>query len=82
MMVTLKIFGTMRVKTGVGELSLKAGRIETMLPTVIENSKLSSKVKVKDLRECIVMKNGIQCDMKTEARDGDTVVLLSPSGGG
>lgn len=81
-MVTLKIFGTMRLKTGVGEMTLKPGPVKSYLPGIIENSKPSSRVRARDLHECVVMINGTQRDMNTITKDGDEVVFLSPSGGG
>ena len=83
-MVTVKLFGALRLRSGLKEYQLEAGSLDELYAQLAEISTRtgSEPVTVKDLRACIVMINGKQCRPRHALADGDAVVLLTPASGG
>lgn len=84
-MVTVKLFGTLRLDSGVRELTAEADSVRTLYPFVlaeIRKQKPDSGVTEKTLRSCLVAVNGEQVSPRAKLRDGDTVYLFPATAGG
>ena len=84
-MVKVKLFGTLRLDTGLKELSLDAATVRELYPLLLAEAKKanpSTKVSAADIDGCIVMINGVQGKKTSRLKDGDTVMLMSPVCGG
>ena len=84
-MVTVKLFGTLRLNTGVKELTAEADTIRALYPLVlaeIRKQKPDSGITEKTLKSCLVAVNGKQVTPRTKLRDGDTVYLFPAAAGG
>ena len=83
-MITVKLFGALRLRSGLKEYQLEAENLNALYTQLSEISKNKGMeaVSVKELRDCIVMINGKQCKPHHALSDGDTVVLLTPASGG
>ena len=83
-MVTVKLFGALRLRSGLKEYQLEARDLNELYAQLakISDGIGMEPVTVKDLRTCIVMINGKQCRPHHSLADGDTVVLLTPASGG
>lgn len=77
-MIHVKLFGVLRLKTGLKEINMEADTLPEVFRLLSEKTGWSEK----DFHNCIVMINGIPAKKKTALKDGDSLVLLSPSGGG
>jgi molybdopterin converting factor small subunit len=77
-MVTIKIYGTLRLKCGLGYM-------ETYTDTIKDACRLLSLATgtpEKEFRHCNFAVNGKKVGIGTKLSDGDELVLLAPSGGG
>ena len=84
-MVTVRLFGLLRLDTGIKEFSADAGSVRALYPLLIQEAKKrdpGSKIRTSDIDGCIVMVNGTQGKKSTKLKDGDTVILMSPVSGG
>ena len=84
-MVTVKLFGLLRLDTGIKEMTAEAASVRALYPVLIqetEKRKPGFKLKKADLDGCIVMVNGVQKTKNTRLKAGDTVILMSPVSGG
>ena len=83
-MVSVKLFGALRLRSGLKEYQLEAKNLDELYAQLAEISAHSGgePVTVKDLRDCIVMINGKQCRPHHTLSNGDAVVLLTPASGG
>lgn len=84
-MVTVKLFGTLRVDSGVKEFSAEAESVRELYPLILQEirtEKPDSNVTEKTLRACLVAVNGKQVSPRTKLRDGDTVYLFPAVAGG
>lgn len=83
-MVNVKLFGALRLRSGLKEYQLEAKNLNELYSKLAEISAGlgMEPVTVKDLRACIVMINGKQCRPHHPLADGDNVVLLTPASGG
>ena len=84
-MVKVKIFGLLRMDTGLKELELEAQTVRALYPQILAAAKSANpttKVKRKDIDGCIIMINGVQSKKSSPLADGDTVMLMSPVCGG
>ena len=82
-MVTVKLFGTLRLDSGVKELYVSSIR-ELYMPvlTEIQRQNTDSNVTEAALRSCLVAVNGVQTTPRAKLRDGDTVYFFSAVAGG
>ena len=84
----MRLFGLLRLDTGIKELSVEAGEARDVrsligiLARETAERKPDSGIETADFNGCIVIINGVQKSKDTKLRDGDDVVLLSPAGGG
>ena len=84
-MVTVKLFGVLRLESGVKELRLEAGSVKELIPLVcreIRRQRPDCAVSEKDLRACLAAVNGIRVNPRTKLRDGDVVVFFPAAAGG
>ena len=85
MMVTVKLFGTLRIDTGVRELTAEAGSVRELYPIVlreIREKRPDSPVTEKTLHACLVAVNGAQAGPRAKLRDGDVVYFFPAVAGG
>ena len=76
-MITVKLFGLLRLESGIREKQLEAKTVKEVL-TALEHCGISKR----DLEGCIVLVDGRNATKRTKLQDGDTVVLMSPVAGG
>lgn len=83
-MVTVKLFGALRLRSGLKEYELEAADLAELYAKLADLSTRTGMeaLSVKDLRSCIVIINGKQCKPRHSLSDGDAVVLLTPASGG
>ncbi len=84
-MIKVKIFGLLRMDTGLKELYLEAEKVADLYPQILAQAmkaKPGTKVRAKDIDGCIIMINGVQGKKSSTLCDGDTVMLMSPVCGG
>lgn len=82
-MVKVKLFGLLRIDSGIKELSAEADIVKDIFPVLIETASRNGKtITVKDINSCAVMVNGQQATKNTKIKDGDEVVFMSMVAGG
>lgn len=84
-MVTVKLFGTLRIDSGVKELQLEAGSIRELVPLVcreIRRQRPDCAVGEKDLHACLAAVNGVRVSPRAKLRDGDVVSFFPAAAGG
>lgn len=84
-MVTVKLFGTFRLDSGLKELQLEAGSVKDIFPLIMDEvRRLDSQTEltIKDLKSCVVSLNGRQVGMRAALNDGDLVILVPAVAGG
>lgn len=82
-MVKVKLFGLLRIDSGIKELSAEADIVKDIFPVLIEAASRNGKtITVKDINSCAVMVNGQQATKNTKIKDGDEVVFMSMVAGG
>ena len=82
-MVREKLFGLLRIDSGIKELSVKADIVKDIFHVLIEAASRNGKtITVKDINSCAVMVNGQQATKNTKLKDGDEVVFMSMVAGG
>lgn len=78
-MITVKLFGLLRLDSGIREKQMEAASVREVLDgLLLETDRISKK----DLNGCVIMINGKQGSKHSKLKDGDQVVLLSPVAGG
>ena len=84
-MVTVRLFGTLRLETGVKELTAEAKNVKALYPLIIREiraAKPGCAVTEKTLRGCLVAVNGVGVTPRTKLRDGDVVYFFTAAAGG
>lgn len=84
-MVNVKLFGLLRLDTGLKELNVDVETVKDIYPLILEETKKlnpDSKINKKDLDGCIVVLNNVQVSKNAKLKDGDSVMLMSPVCGG
>lgn len=76
-MITVKLYGLLRIESGIKEKQLEAGTVKAVLDTLA-----ASGISQKDLNSCLILVNGHNAGKRRKLADGDTVVLMSPVAGG
>lgn len=85
MMVTVKLFGLLRLDSGVKQLELEAATVRELYPKLLEalyNAQPNSSLTLKDLKACAVAVNECPAKPGTRLQDGDIVYLIPPIAGG
>ena len=84
-MVTVKLFGTLRLDSGVKELRLEADSVQALYPLVLREIRRVRPDTALDeaaLRACLAAVNGERVSPRTKLRDGDLVYLFPAVAGG
>ena len=84
-MVTVKLFGTLRLETGVKELAAEAETVMALYPLIVREiraAKPDCAVTEKTLSGCLVAVNGVRVNPRTRLRDGDVVYFFPAAAGG
>ena len=76
-MITVKLYGLLRIESGIKEKQMDAATMKEVLD-ILADCGLSSK----DLKGCVILINGTGASRRSKLKDGDTVVLMSPVAGG
>ena len=76
-MITVKLYGLLRIDSGIKECRIEAERITDVL-----NDLAMRGIPRKALKGCTVLINGKTATNRSVLKDGDVVQLLSPVAGG
>ena len=76
-MITVKLYGLLRLDSGIREKHLEAASIKEVLEALTLCG-----IPARDLNSCVILVNGSSANKRTKLKDGDTVVLMSPVAGG
>ena len=85
MMVNVKLFGLLRLDSGVKQLELEAATVRELYPQLLEELSRRAPdcgLTLKDLKACAVAVNECPAKPGTKLRDGDIVYLIPPIAGG
>ena len=84
-MVNVKLFGLLRLDTGLKELEAEAKSVKELYPILLAAAKKArpdTRITAADIDGCIVVINGKQGKKNSPLNDGDQVSLMSPVCGG
>lgn len=84
-MIQVKLFGLLRLDTGLKEMHVNAGTVKDLYPLILREAKKlnpATTVSAKDIDGCIVVVNNVQKNKHARLKDGDVVMLMSPVCGG
>jgi len=76
-MITVKLFGLLRLTYGIRELQLEAATADQVLQQLAQLG-----IPKKELSGCLILVNSKAAHKKTKLCDGDVVQLMSPVAGG
>jgi molybdopterin converting factor small subunit len=76
-MITVKLYGLLRIESGIREKQLQAATVKEVLEQLA-----ACGIDRKDLNGCVILINGNTANKRSKLTDGDTVVLMSPVAGG
>ena len=76
-MITVKLYGLLRIESCIKEKQLKAATIKEVLEILAAHG-----IPQKELNSCVILVNGSSANKRRKLADGDTVVLMSPVAGG
>ena len=84
-MVTVKLFGLLRLDSGVKQLELEAATVRELYPKLLEDLSRRAPdcgLTLKDLKACAVAVNEYPAKPGARLHDGDIVYLIPPIAGG
>lgn len=84
-MITVKLFGTFRLDSGIKEMQVDAKTVKELYPLVMAEVKRVNPyttLSMKDVKGCIVSIGGKQVGVRTKLNDGDVVFLVPAVAGG
>ena len=76
-MITVKLFGLLRLESGIKEQQVEASTVKEALQQLAQMG-----LSAKDLAGCVIVVNGESANKRRKLTDGDTVVLMPPVAGG
>ena len=76
-MITVKLYGLLRIDSGIKERKIEAAGIKEVLQDLVEQG-----ISKKDLNCCVILINGKPASKRNLLHDGDVVQLMSPVAGG
>ena len=76
-MITVKLYGLLRIESGIKEKQLEAATVKEVLQQLE-----ACGIDRRDLNGCVILVNGKSANKRSKVTDGDTVVLMSPVAGG
>ncbi len=78
-MITVKLFGLLRLDSGIKEMTLDASSIAEVKNALLAKN---DRITKRDVESCVILVNGKPSNMRSKLEDGDQVVLMSPVAGG
>ena len=75
-MITVKLFGLVRLETGIKELQIEAANVKELKRQLIRY------LPEEKIKGCVLFINGKQSNRFTKLNDGDQVMLMPPVAGG
>jgi MoaD family protein len=75
-MITVKLFGLVRLETGIKELQVEADNVRQL------QKALTRQIPEEKIKGCLLLVNGKQANRFTKLKDGDQVMLMPPVAGG
>lgn len=84
-MVTIRVYGVLRLDSGVKMLEAEAENVQDVFRLVFEESKRikpDSGITMKDVKGCMVVVNGKMVKPNAKLNHGDEIMLVPASGGG
>lgn len=84
-MITVKIFGTFRLDSGLKQLQADVRTAKELYPIIMEEVKRmnpDTKLTIKDVKGCILSRGGKQISPSTRLCDGDVICLVPAVAGG
>lgn len=75
-MITVKLFGLVRLQTGIKELQVEAANVKQL------KKALCSHIPEEMVKGCVLLVNGKPANRFTKLKDGDQVMLMPPVAGG
>ena len=76
-MITVKLFGLLRIESGIKEKQLEAATVAEVLDALA-----GCGIPQRDLKGCVILLNGKSAAKRSKLKHGDTVTLMSPVAGG
>ena len=76
-MITVRLYGLLRMESGIRECSLDATGMKEVLAHLTELG-----ISPKELKGCVIFVNGKSADRHRKLQAGDVVQLMSPVAGG
>ena len=76
-MITVKLYGLLRIESGIKEVQLEARTVKEVLDHLADRG-----ISQKDLSGCVILINGSSANKRSKLTEGDRVVLMSPAAGG
>lgn len=80
-MIRIKLFGSLRLKTGCKGLEATTSDIKTVKDACTLMAETTG-MTAGDYKNCVIMLNGKQVKPSSKLSDGDELVFMAPSGGG
>ena len=77
-MVTIKLFGSLRLKTGFREMQAYASSVSEACGLLARATGYDKK----EFKNCLFVINGRHAKYFSALNEGDELILMSPSGGG
>ena len=75
-MITVKLFGLIRLETGIKELQVEAVNVGQL------QKALTRWIPEEQIKGCVLLVNGKQANRFTKLKSGDQVMLMPPVAGG
>ena len=76
-MITVKLFGLLRLDSGIREKQLEAKTVKEVLDALEDCG-----IPRRDLESCVILVDGKSANKRSKLQDGAAVVLMSPVAGG
>ena len=76
-MITVKLYGLLRIDSGIKERKIEAAGMKDVWKDLTMQG-----ISQSDLNGCIILVNGKPATKRTKLQDGDVVQLMSPVAGG
>ena len=76
-MITVKLYGLLRIESGIKEKQLEADTVADVLDALA-----ACGIPKRELRSCVILLNGKPAVKRSKLKNGDTVILMSPVAGG
>ena len=75
-MITVRLFGLVRLETGIKELQVEADNVRQL------QKALTRWIPEETIKGCVLLVNGKQANRFTKLKSGDQVMLMPPVAGG